>query len=219
MTTYVQQTQVCCICGAENECSVLGSTNSMGSPDLDLRPAPMERDTMEAWFHECKSCHYVSVDLALQSDDAKAIVASEDYQTLIGNTDLPEIARRFAFCSLLNSQDREIAGTALLRAAWVCDDSENIEQAKSFRSQSADLLKKLQPFEDNEEQATIATMLIDVLRRSERFEEATKLANQMLKFKAVKRSEVMLAVVKFQQSLCESKSSDCHLISDAVDKA
>jgi hypothetical protein len=41
----------------------------------------------------------------------------------------------------------------------------------------------------------------------------------MLKFKAVKRSEVMLAVVKFQQSLCESKSSDCHLISDAVDKA
>jgi hypothetical protein len=59
--------------------------------------------------------------------------------------------------------------------------------------------------------------LIDVLRRSERFEEAAKLANQMLKFKAVKRSEVMLAVVKFQQSLCESQSSACHLVSDAVE--
>lgn len=217
MTTYIPQTQVCCICGTENECSVLGSTNSMGSPDLDLRPAPMERNTMEAWFHQCTSCHYVSVDLALESDNAKAIVESEDYQTLISNSDLPEIARRFALCSLLNSHDREIAGTALLRAAWVCDDAEEVKLAKSFRNQSADLLKKLQPFEDNEEQATVATMLIDVLRRSERFEEAAKLANQMLKFKAVKRSEVMLAVVKFQQSLCESQSSACHLVSDAVE--
>ena len=188
----------------------------MGSPDLDLRPAPMERETMESWFQECGSCHYVSVDLGQESDNAKQIVESEDYQSLIANSTLPQIARRFAFCALLNAHDREIAGTALLRAAWVCDDVENPDLAKSFRNQSADTLKKLQPFENSEEQATVATMLIDVFRRAERFEEATKLANQLLKFKAVKRSEVMLAVVNFQRSLCESKASDCRQVKEAI---
>ena len=188
MTTWHEEMQKCCLCGSENECSVLGSTNTMGSPDLDLRPAQMERGTMHGWFQECESCHYVSVDLTQASDNARSIVESDDYQALIGNSDLPPIARRFALCSLLNAHDREIAGTALLRAAWVCDDEENSDQAKSFRNQAADTLKKLQPFENSEEHATLATMLIDVFRRAERFEEATKLANQLLKFKAVKLS-------------------------------
>jgi len=217
MTTWLDQTQKCCLCGTENQCSILGSTNTMGSPDLDLRPAPMERETMNGWFQECESCHYVSVDLAQQSGDAKSIVESNEYQSAIANSDLPPIARRFALCALLNAHDREIAGTALLRAAWVCDDAEDKDLAKSFRNQSADTLKKLQPFENSEEHATLATMLIDVLRRAERYEEATKLANQLLKFKAVKRSEVMKAVVNFQLSLCDAGASDCRQVKDAVE--
>lgn len=217
MTTWIENTQTCCLCGSENDVEILGSTNAMGSPDLDLRPPPMERETMHGWFQECATCHYVSVDLSQQSDEARSIVDSDDYQSLIANSDLPPIARRFALCAMLNAHDREIAGTALLRAAWVCDDAENSELATSFRNQSADTLKKLQPFENSEEHATLATVLIDVLRRSGRFEEATKLANQLLKFKAVKRSEVMLSVVKYQLSLCESESSDCHQVQDAVD--
>ena len=217
MTTYLQQIQVCCLCGTENACTVLGSTNSMGSPDLDLRPPPMERDTMKEWFQECKSCRYVSVDLALEMKNAQSIVDSDEYQALLADSELPEIARRFALCALLNSHDRCIAGTALLRSAWVCDDEAQADLAKSFRSQSADMLKKLQPFEDDEEQATVGTMLIDVLRRSERFDEAAKMANQLLKFKAVKRSDVMMAVVKYQLTLCESGSSVCHQIEEAIE--
>ena len=171
---------------------------------------------MEAWFQECQSCHYVSVDLSRESDNAKSIVDSEEYQALIADSALSKIARRFVFCSMLNGQNREITGTALLRAAWVCDDDGDQEQATEFRNRSAETLRQLQPFEDSEEQATTATMLIDVLRRAGRFEEAGKLANQLLKFKAVKRSEVMLAVVKFQIGLCESNSSECRKIEDAV---
>lgn len=216
MTTYQTQVQVCCLCGTKNECSVLGSTNTMGSPDLDLRPAPMERDTMHSWFQECDSCHYVSVDLSRESENAKQIVASDEYSDLLSNLDLPQIARRFALCALLNAHDREIAGTALLRAAWVCDDESNPELATGYRNQAADILLKLQPFEDGEDQATIATMLVDVLRRAGRFEQATKLANQMLKFKTVKRSDVMAAVIKFQMSLINSKSSECRKVEEAI---
>ncbi len=216
MTTYHPQTQVCCICGTSNECSVIGSTNTLGAPDLDLRPAEMERSTMHAWFHQCKNCHYVSVDLSRETQDAKSIVDSTDYQELMADSEIPEVAKRFVACSLLNAKDREISGVALLRAAWDCDDHDKPDMAKAYREQSADLLRQLQPFEDQEEQATIGVMLIDVLRRAARFEEANKLADQMLKFKTVKRSPAMLAVVKFQKSLCESQSIERHTIDEAM---
>ena len=171
---------------------------------------------MEAWLQECQNCHYVSANLSEQSKDAKSILESADYQSMLENAEIPKVARRFVFCSLLNAHDREIAATALLRAAWDCDDHEKIELADSFRNQSADLLKQLQPFEDDEERATIGVMLIDVLRRASRFEEAIKLANQLLKFKAVKRSGVMLAVVEFQISLCETECVECRKVEEAI---
>jgi predicted XRE-type DNA-binding protein len=89
----------------------------------------MERDTMSAWLQECDSCHYVGVDLERESEAAREIVASEAYQSLISNSEVPAIARRFALCSLLMSDiGREISATALLRAAWVCDDEEAVEE-------------------------------------------------------------------------------------------
>jgi hypothetical protein len=216
MTSFATKVQTCCLCGTENECQLVESTEANGSPDLDLRPGSPERESMHAWFQECQKCHYVSVDLARESEDAKSIVDSVEYRSLISNDEIPQIARRFAACAILNPHDREIAGTALLRAAWDCDDQEQSELAKSFRSQAADLLKKLQPFEDSEDQATIGVTLIDILRRAGRFEEATKLANQLLKFKTVKRSGVMKAVVNFQLSRCEASCLDCHKVEDAA---
>jgi len=216
MTTFVTETQTCCLCETDNECSIIKSTDTEGSPDLDLRPAPVERESMYAWFQECQSCHYVSVNLTQESQDAKSIVESNEYQSLIADSNIPPIARRFVLCSMLNRHDREIAGTALLRAAWDCDDREESELATSYRSQSADKLKQLQPFEDDQERVTIGVILVDVLRRAGRFEEAMKLANQLLKFKSVKRSGVMLAVVKFQLSLCEAGSLECRKVEEAI---
>ena len=43
MTTIFQQTVTCGHCGTENEVIELGSTNSFGSMDLDMRPPPMRK--------------------------------------------------------------------------------------------------------------------------------------------------------------------------------
>lgn len=218
MSSYTDIDKVCCLCGAENKCTTIVSTESEGSPDLDLRPPPLERDTMGAWLQECVSCHYVGVDLERESDGAREIVAAETYQSLISDSNIPEIAKRFALCSLLmGGIDKEISATALLRAAWVCDDEKATELASSFRLQCSNILWKMVPFEDSPEQANTATMLVDVLRRSSQFEKAAKLASQLLKFKSVKRAGRMLAVVKFQLALCEEKSTECREIKDAWD--
>lgn len=216
MTSYVTQTQTCCLCETASECEIVKSTDAVGSPDLDLRPAAPERDSMHAWFQQCPNCQYVAVDLSQARDNTQELLASPRYQSLVNDSEIDPVARKFALCALLNEHDREIFSTALLRAAWVCDDQQRQLAAKSFRDEAADCLKQMQPFEDGDDQATLAVTLVDILRRAERFEEAAKLANQMLKFKTVKRSPVMSAVVKFQLKLCDSKSSACHKVEEAM---
>ena len=114
MTKYVTQTQTCCLCGTENECELVESTEADGSPDLDLRPAAPERDSMHCWFQECQNCHYVGVDLAQASDNASEITKSPEYQSLIADSQTPKTARKFALCALLNQTDREIFGLSLI---------------------------------------------------------------------------------------------------------
>jgi hypothetical protein len=216
MTTYSEETQTCCVCGNEQSCSIITSTNTNGAPDLDLRPAMMERATMHAWLQECSQCHFVSGDLTIKSDETKSIVDSEPYRVIVDHDSIPDIAKRFELCAMLNAGNAEIAGTSLLRAAWVCDDADESERSVAYRKRSADLLSKLRPFDDDQEHATIGTMLVDVLRRSGQFDESVKLGTNLLKFKAVKRNEVMTAVLKFELQLCEAADSDCHTLAEAM---
>ena len=216
-TTYQQKKQICCLCSTENDCTLISNTDSDGSSDLDLRPPPEERNTMEAWLQECSSCRYVAVNLDRSSGNAKAVVESEPYQSLIADQNIPELAKRFALCSLLMMEvNKELAAIALLRAAWVCDDEDLEELACFYRTRCSEILCNMMPFEDDAEKATIATTLVDVLRRSAQFDRAAKLAGQLLRFKAVNRSQVMMAVVRYQQNLLDQKSTEMKTVEDAL---
>jgi hypothetical protein len=70
MTTYDRKVLRCYCCGKTSEHSILMSTNSFGSPDLDQRSAEMERDTIHTWLQECPFCGYVAFDI--EKGDAKA---------------------------------------------------------------------------------------------------------------------------------------------------
>jgi hypothetical protein len=214
MTTYVTETQTCGVCGAAVECTVLGSTNAFGSPDLDLRPPPMQRSTMPQWLQECPTCGYVNGDLSQTIDGARQTIESAPYIELMAQSKVPELARRFGRFALLQQADPASAGFALLRAAWACDDEQQSEQARSFRNQAADLLLTLQPFSDDEEQATIGTVLVDVLRRAERFSEAIELATALQTFAAVQQAPVILAVLQFQCGLCQNHDIACHTVDE-----
>ena len=60
MTTMFRQKYKCAVCGTEKEFYGIASTNSFGSPDLDLRPPEMQRSTMGQWIQQCPKCGYVS---------------------------------------------------------------------------------------------------------------------------------------------------------------
>ncbi len=66
MTIIDQFEKKCQVCGKTSMHPVLMSTNSFGYPDLDLRPAPMQRDTMDTWLDECPHCGYVASSLEIK---------------------------------------------------------------------------------------------------------------------------------------------------------
>ena len=214
MTTYGNETQTCSNCGVSVECTILNSTNTFGSPDLDLRPSEMQRSTMHNWLQECSECGYVSGDLTTSTEDAKQIVESDTYSALRAKSELPELARQFERYSLLQHADPETAAVGLIRAAWACDDADNANQGKAYRNQAADILLTLQPCPDDEENTTLAAVLVDVLRRAERFDESKELATSLQSFNAVKANEIVSSVLTYQCKLCDGRDTGCHTIAD-----
>jgi hypothetical protein len=53
MTTLERQTVQCAVCALEGEQHILMSTSSFGWPDLDLRPALVERETLAFTIQSC----------------------------------------------------------------------------------------------------------------------------------------------------------------------
>lgn len=216
MTTFFTATQTCAVCGASVSCAMLGSSSAFGSPDLDLRPAEMQRSTMSVWLQECPRCRYVSEDIEVASANAQAILASDPYQQLVADTKVPELARRFARQALLNASDREQAGRALLHAAWVCDDEGAVQDAIRYRCQAADVLGALQPFDDTNEGASLGAVLVDVLRRVQRFSEAKALSATLLALNSVSSHEPLAQVLGYQIQRCDAGDAECHTMDDAV---
>jgi len=204
------------MCGEDVDCHVLNSTNSFGSPDLDLRPPEMQRSTMDAWLQECPKCHFVNRNLTYSITNARAILESSRYQELIAKKRIPEVARKFACFALLNADDSEKAGEALVRSAWACDDAGAVEDAVAFRNQAADLLLSLQPFADNEDRVTLATALVDILRRASRFSDAQTLAMTLRSMKSVEANQIIGTVLDYQMRLCHSSDGRCYTIEDAT---
>ena len=84
MTKIFQSTRTCFVCGAKSKHMDLASSNSYGSPDLDLRRPGMIRYTMGQWVQECPDCGYVARDLEeknpLGKDKVKAVMATPAYR-------------------------------------------------------------------------------------------------------------------------------------------
>ena len=228
MTTMFRKTYACAVCGAEKEFYGIASTNSFGSPDLDLRPPEMQRSTMRHWVQKCPKCGYVSGSI---SDDpgnvTKKWMKSKEYTHSDGITFRSGLADRFykfhKIC-LLNEKTEE-AFFALLHAAWACDDSEDEENAARCRKAAIPLLDKViegiaageeHPEEDDceddsEKKDNLLLMKTDLLRRSGQFETL------LSEYASVSFTNgIMNKVLAFQLARAAEKDTACHTVEEAV---
>jgi hypothetical protein len=131
-TTYPVE-KTCAICGTTSRHHVLGSTNTMGAPDLDLRPAPMARWTLTEQIEQCPQCGYCAADISVATDAARRVVQNEAYQEELRRADYPTLTRRFLCASFILSVQGEdgAAGRAALMGAWAADDGTEWQSAIS----------------------------------------------------------------------------------------
>ncbi len=70
-TRVHHETVSCGSCAKKTDVAELGSSNEMGSKDLDLRPAPMMRETVSLWLQECPSCEWRCVNVSVRNGGYK----------------------------------------------------------------------------------------------------------------------------------------------------
>ena len=213
MTTMRRVESTCAICGHVFKHVELTSTNSFGSPDLDLRPPGMKRDTMHMWIQECPKCGYVSADIADPRNITKEFLKSKEYRKCDGIRFASGLAEQFYKYHRINLADNDAEGAffALLHAAWACDDAQDDKNARLCREKALPLVSRLIG-ENMEGKETLQLMKADILRRAGHFQEL------LTEYKGVRfDQEVMDQVLAFELKLAEKEDMACYRVTDAVD--
>lgn len=155
----------CAVCGKESEQITLASTNTFGSPDLDLRPPEMKRSTMCWWVQECPYCGYISENIDDETDVDIDFLQSAEYISCSGKAFASELAQKFYKYYLINllDENEEDAFYAVLHASWACDDAEDIDNAVYCRKLAIVEIEKLIKETDN---PTLLVQKADLFRRA-----------------------------------------------------
>lgn len=224
MTTYALQTRLCPACGNISEYRSLRSTNSCGSPDLDLRPPPMKRNTMHTWVIHCSECDCCFQPRSENKDLDFEIIDTDEYRRISQDQTLPKLAKNFMRLGKL-SRDLDDQSAAWLRAAWVCDDEESKIQACTCRKKAYDILAenyeygRQQHSADYIENPGRGLIALDLLRCSLHFEYALKkidIVKRAVEGSVASEKEVMQAVVRFQAEKIVAQDARIYTIKDAL---
>ena len=209
MTTMYQETVKCYVCGKESKQTVLGSTNSFGSQDLDLRPPEMMRGTMEYWAHECPYCGYIAKNIDLGTVVTEAWLARVEFINANNIEFESELAKRCYKEYLINLEDENKykAFAVILYAAWACDDAQDIENAVLCRNLALDLIDEL--IEKEDDPSTLMLQKIDLLRRSNQFNKA------LGEFSGIFMDKDLLQdILDFQLEKVKNHDNACYTIED-----
>lgn len=222
MTTIYPTQVTCSQCETEHEFMEVGSTSVFGSPDLDLRPAPLARYNLGYDVQQCPNCGYCAADISipLESDVAQNLVLSDGYQSQLHHADFPELAKQFICLALLAEAEGDLQATAwaYLRAAWACDDDGQDAQASHCRARAAEYFQQGHSADaedelDVDEKGSQEALLSDVLRRAGQFESAQAVCEQGLR---VATSDVLQAVLRYEHSLISRQDTGCYTIENAM---
>ena len=211
MTTMMDQVFKCSVCGAENVFPVLSSTNEFGSPDLDLRPAPMRRWTMDTWVQECPECGYVSGTVTHPTSVSMEYLQSDEYRTTDGIHFKSLLAKRFYKSMKISLKDGNISNALyeLMNAAWACDDEKDSENAVLCRKAAIPLITEM--IKTKEEKENLKLIKADLLRRSGCFEQLLDEYKD-----TVFTQELMNKILAFQIAKAKERDSGCYNVAQVM---
>lgn len=210
MTTIRKIEQKCPVCGKPSLVSVLTSTSTWGYPDLDLRPAEMQRSSMFAWLAECPHCGYVSGNFNNGTDITEEFLQGDDYKSLEGFEFKSDLAKRFYRAYLIAKElnDSRNCFFNLLHCAWACDDAED-SNATEIRKKAISYIDDFEAGED--EKRNLMCMKADMLRRSGQFDRVVEEFTDM-----TIGEELHDKIINFQIGKAEKKDTAYYTVEDVI---
>ena len=243
MTLPYEKNLRCALCENEATFTGILSTNELGSPDLDTRPSQMRRSSIFAWVQRCPVCGYCASDVSKVQPEFESLICeditaqeeqgheatawalihaawvcdSDEYRRQLIDNKFPELANSFLCKAIIDqeAQNYKSAAWALIHAAWVCDDAALFEKAVICRDKAADMLITAEQHDQQigEQDVTSTAILIDLLRRSGRMDDATRaIAKRRLGI----TEDIILRILDFQASLILKGDMLCYTISEAL---
>ena len=215
MSTFGFRTLRCAVCGEETTLGVCKSTNAFGSPDLDLRPPPMQRDTMGFWVQKCPHCGYAARNISKYEETDRAYLASEEYRGCEGLPIRSAGCARFYQYHLLGKKrlNRREELDGLLCAIWTCDDEGEEALAATLRLKAAAVLEAGIDGNGQDAKAREQELLqrADLLRRAGAFQ---KLLDE---YRDLSLEEELLArLLKFELGCAEAGDTRRYTVQQAL---
>ena len=208
MTIIRNFDQKCPVCGKLSSQPVLSSTNAMDYPDLDLRPAEMQRSTMSIWVLECPHCGYVSGNFKNETQITDDFLKSDSYQTCDGIEFIGKLSKRFyrAYLIAKESEDSVKCFFNLIHCAWDCDDK-NDPNATRIRKLAIEQFDNLDY--DESERKNYLAIKADLLRRSGEFDRLVE------EFSDIRiGEEIYDDIIQFQIMKALKKDTECYTVGD-----
>ena len=213
MTMLFKQKYKCAICGTITEFKFVVSTNSFGTPDLDLRPAGMARFILDYQIQECPNCGYVSTTITDTGSVTTDWLKTEEYISCDGISFKAVLARKFYkyYKICLYEKRYNEAFWALLHTAWACDDENDVFNAAYCRKLAIPFISKLIDQTSEEKAEELQIIKIDILRRAGMFD--TLLSEYST---CIFKNERMKKILAFQLARAREKDMFCYTVENAV---
>lgn len=216
MTNLRYLNTTCAVCGDPCRFTIPEAAGSVGSRDLDTRPAEPLRSTIYAWVKRCPSCGYCAPDPGKAPEGVADVVKLPRYRWQLDSRRFPRLANTFLCWSIIQEGlgAPAQAAWASLHAAWICDDEGDDVPARICRIRAADLLRRA--WEQGDRLTTQAggdeAILVDLLRRAGRFREARALVRETLEQNP---PPLIAEIMRLQARLIDAKDRNTHTVAEA----
>ncbi len=200
----------CGVCGAESRHPPFRPGPPEQPPDLDLRPGEPVRSTMARWLQQCPSCGYCAPDLSRAHPAAAEAVRAAPFRSLITDTSIPPLARRFLAWALVLEETGAMhaAGEATLQAAWVADDLGKPDLARAWRLDAVALWRGGPPLDPEQ-----TVRVVDALRRAEAWDDAAHTAETLAD---AGPPDPVAQVILLERRLIEAQDAGRHTVASAL---
>lgn len=210
MTSYSARKLQCSCCSKTSEHSVLMSTNSFGSPDLDQRAQGMARATVDSWLQECPFCGYVAADIETGGTKARSFMDTGGFRAASLDPLSDPAVRRFLVRAAHDAHggDRKSAFQNTLAAAWIADDRNQPSEATALRLKAAAHLAGARI-------TSIDTrlLLLDVWRRAASWDAAEALTAELI---AEQLEYPFASIVAFHRDRIAARDDGSYTIAQAL---